>query len=52
MELVASGQIQVKPLISAVAPLEDGPEWFSRLHAREPGLIKVILCPNPREAMQ
>jgi L-iditol 2-dehydrogenase len=51
MELVASGRIQVKPLISAVAPLEDGPEWFSRLHAREAGLIKVILSPNPQEAM-
>lgn len=52
MELVASGRIQVKPLISAVATLQDGPEWFSRLHAREAGLLKVILCPNPQEAMQ
>lgn len=50
MELIANGSIQVKPLISAVAPLHEGPEWFARLHAREQGLIKVILCPNPQEA--
>lgn len=50
MELIANGSIQVKPLISAVAPLEQGAEWFARLHAREQGLIKVILCPNPQES--
>src|SRR6185437_14995878 len=44
--LVASGQIRVKPLITAVAPLEDGPAWFRRLHAREPNLMKVILTPS------
>jgi hypothetical protein len=26
--------------------LEDGPEWFKRLHAREPGLTKVVLTPG------
>jgi L-iditol 2-dehydrogenase len=46
IELMASGAIDVKPLISAVAPLEDGPDWFKRLHAREPGLTKVILTPS------
>lgn len=46
IELVASGKIQVKPLITAVAPLEAGPEWFRRLHAREPNLMKVILTPS------
>jgi L-iditol 2-dehydrogenase len=46
MELIANGSIQVRPLISAVAPLEDGPQWFARLHAREAGLIKVILAPG------
>jgi L-iditol 2-dehydrogenase len=50
IELMASGKIQVKPLISAVAPLEDGPEWFRRLHAREPNLMKVILTPGRSEA--
>jgi L-iditol 2-dehydrogenase len=45
MELIASGKIKVKPLITAVAPLEEGPRWFSRLQAREPNLMKVILTP-------
>jgi len=46
IELMASGAINVKPLITAVAPLEEGPEWFRRLHAREPGLTKVVLTPG------
>ncbi len=45
IDLVASGRIQVKPLITAVAPLEEGPKWFERLYSREPNLIKVILTP-------
>src|ERR1022692_4773369 len=47
IELVSSGRIKVAPMISAVAPLRDGPEWFERLYAREPNLMKVIL--DPRE---
>jgi L-iditol 2-dehydrogenase len=39
--------IKVEPLISAVAPLEDGPAWFERLYGREPGLLKVVLQPEP-----
>ena len=50
IDLVARGNIQVKPLITAVAPLEDGPAWFRRLHAREPNLMKVILTPGTSEA--
>jgi L-iditol 2-dehydrogenase len=46
IELIASGAIQVKPLITAVAALEEGPRWFERLHAREPNLMKVILTPS------
>jgi L-iditol 2-dehydrogenase len=45
IELMASGVINVKPLITAVAPLEEGPAWFERLHAHEPGLTKVVLTP-------
>lgn len=45
IDLLASGAIKVEPLISAVAPLSDGPGWFERLYAREPGLMKVILRP-------
>jgi L-iditol 2-dehydrogenase len=46
MELLATGAIQVKPLITAIAPLRDGPQWFERLHAREPNLMKVVLTPG------
>ena len=46
IELVASGAIQVKPLITAVAPLTEGPAWFERLHAREPNLMKIVLTPG------
>jgi L-iditol 2-dehydrogenase len=40
---IVSGRIQVKPLITAVAPLEEGPRWFERLYAREPNLMKIVL---------
>jgi len=46
IELLTSGAIRVKPLISAIAPLEEGPRWFQRLYAREPNLMKVILTPE------
>jgi len=45
LDMVARGAICVDPLISATAPLEDGPQWFARLYAREAGLMKVILQP-------
>ena len=37
--------IHVRPMITAVAPLEDGPGWFDRLHAQEPNLMKIVLSP-------
>ena len=46
MELLESGAIQVKNLITAIAPLEEGPLWFERLHAREPNVMKVVLRPG------
>lgn len=45
LELLASGAIQVEPLISARASLAEAPDWFARLYAREPGLMKVIVQP-------
>ncbi|MGI9455707.1 MAG: galactitol-1-phosphate 5-dehydrogenase [Aeoliella sp.] len=45
IELMASGTIDVEPLISATAPLEEGSAWFDRLYRREPGLMKVVLTP-------
>jgi L-iditol 2-dehydrogenase len=46
IELLASGAIQVKPLITAIAPLGEGQQWFERLYAREPNLMKVVLTPG------
>ena len=45
VDLMARGLIRVEPLISAVAPLSDGPSWFQRLYGHEAGLMKVILRP-------
>ncbi len=45
IDLIATGEIRVDPLISAVAPLSEGPLWFDRLYRREPNLMKVILQP-------
>ncbi len=43
--LISRDVMKVEPLISAVAPLEDGGAWFKRLYDREPGLLKVVLQP-------
>ena len=48
MQLIASGKIKLAPLITAVAPLSDGPSWFERLHSREPNLMKIVLDPRPQ----
>jgi L-iditol 2-dehydrogenase len=45
IELLHKGAIDVRPLITAVAPLEEGPRMFERLYGREPGLMKVVLQP-------
>lgn len=45
LDLISRGGIDVRALISATAPLADGPTWFARLQAREAGLMKVILLP-------
>jgi L-iditol 2-dehydrogenase len=45
LELLAGGKVKVGPLISAAAPLAEGPAYFARLHRREPGLLKVLLKP-------
>ena len=43
--LIAERRVDVKPLISAAAPLSEGAAWFKRLYSKEPGLMKVILVP-------
>lgn len=50
IELISTGKINVKPLISTVAPLAEGPAWFERLYAHEPNLVKVVLSPDMEAA--
>lgn len=45
LEIISRGQIQIDPLVSAVAPLDEGAKWFNRLYSREKGLMKVVLKP-------
>ncbi|MFH1920227.1 MAG: galactitol-1-phosphate 5-dehydrogenase [Planctomycetota bacterium] len=45
LDLIARGTIQVDPLISAVAPLDEAPAWFDRLYQGEAGLLKVLVRP-------
>ena len=45
IRLVAEGRVDLSGFVSRVAPLAEGPAWFTRLHAREPGLVKVVLEP-------
>ena len=50
IDLMASGKIQVAPLISEISPLERGPEFFERLYGNEPKLMKVVLQPTGETA--
>jgi L-iditol 2-dehydrogenase len=45
LNMMARGTVDVRPLISVMAPLTEGAQWFERLYNREPGLLKVILTP-------
>jgi len=46
LDMIGRGAIRIDPMISAVAPLSEGPQWFKRLYNREKGLMKVILKPG------
>jgi len=45
LNMIARGAVDVDTLISATAPLADGPAWFERLRNGEEDLMKVILVP-------
>jgi L-iditol 2-dehydrogenase len=45
LQLINAGKLKVDEMISAVAPLSEGADWFKRLHNKEAGLKKVILVP-------
>jgi len=46
IELMSTGRIEVGPLITARASLDQGKRWFERLHAHEPNVMKVVLEPG------
>ena len=45
IDLVASGKINVQPIISDVLPLREGPRAFGRLLKAEENLLKIVLEP-------
>jgi L-iditol 2-dehydrogenase len=46
LDLISRGVVRVDPMISAVAPLRDGADWFQRLSGKEgSNTMKVILQP-------
>jgi L-iditol 2-dehydrogenase len=45
IELMGRGLINVAPMLTAKAPLEQGADWFNRLYNHEPNVMKVVLEP-------
>jgi L-iditol 2-dehydrogenase len=45
LTLMKDGRLDVSDMISAVAPLSEGAEWFRKLYNKEGDLKKVILVP-------
>ena len=45
LDMIARGTVNVDALVSKVAPLAEGAEWFRKLYDGEEGLMKVILAP-------
>ena len=45
LKLLENKKISTDLLISKIAPLSEGPEWFERLYNKEKGFLKVILTP-------
>jgi L-iditol 2-dehydrogenase len=46
LDLLAAKKVDVSKMVSAVAPLSEGADWFKRLYNKEAGLNKVILIPD------
>jgi len=45
LDMIADGALRVDDMISAVAPLSEGAEWFRKLYHKEGNFNKVILVP-------
>ena len=46
LEAIASGEIKVRPLISATIPLAEGQDYFERQRDGKEGLLKVLFDPS------
>jgi len=46
IERIQDGSIDVMPLLSVVAPLDEGAEWFHKAVQPGNGLLKVVLTPR------
>ncbi|MFW6209144.1 MAG: galactitol-1-phosphate 5-dehydrogenase [Spirochaetota bacterium] len=46
IEMIQNGQIELDPLMSKVAPLSEGAQWFDKLYRGGSDLFKVILEPQ------
>jgi len=45
LDMIAAGRVNINFLISQVAPLSEGKQWFDTLYEGDSGLLKVILKP-------
>ena len=45
LDMIAGGALRVDDMISAVAPLSEGAEWFRKLYHKEGNYNKIILTP-------
>ena len=45
LDMIGRGAVNIDVLLSAKAPLVEGPAWFKKLYNREDNLLKVILEP-------
>ncbi len=45
LDMMGNGKLDVKPLISIIAPLSEGQIWFDKLYHRTEDLLKVVLIP-------
>ncbi len=45
LDMIARGSVNVDALVSKIAPLSEGADWFRKLYNQEEGLMKVILTP-------
>ena len=45
LDMISNGALNVDEMISAVAPLSEGAEWFRKLYNKEGNFNKIILVP-------